>query len=101
MEDFHGCPIIEGTKDSDAHVLYQSNFRVIVTYAMALKDLEVQVKRALLKKGCLVVEKDKDGGDGGTFDVTTPKNSRVHVSMRLCGLVHDQAITQLTYSRDF
>jgi hypothetical protein len=97
--DFHGCPVVEGGRESNAHVLYQSNFRLIATYAMTLEDLDLRVRRALLNNNCLV-EKDTDAGNGG-FDVTTPTKSRVHVSMRQCGLVGDQTITQLTYSRDF
>lgn len=101
---FHGCPIVSASREVP-HLLYRSDFRVIITYAMSLEDLDSRLKRALASKGCRIEEDQRNGALAGSLYVLTGDGTKVNVRLEICGSIDgidgQQKISQLTYSVPF
>lgn len=54
--EFKGLPLPEG---ADRHVLYQSSFRMVATYAMPLAELDNELRKVLNAKRVIVKVDDR------------------------------------------
>ena len=54
--EFKGLPLPEGT---ERHVLYQSSFRMVATYAMPLAELDNELREVLNAKRVIVKIDDR------------------------------------------
>jgi hypothetical protein len=92
--EFHGVFIPEGI---DKRILYTSEFRIIVTYAMSLESLDRELHHILDRKGASVKEDARDNLRG-KLDVVTSANKILHIGMDTCG---GTPFVQLKYWVDF
>jgi len=78
---FHGIFIPEGV---DKRILYQSEFRIIVTYAMTLEELDRELAHILKAKKATIKDDDR-ANLRGKLDIVTVGNKLIHVATDVCG----------------
>ncbi|KOO28294.1 hypothetical protein Ctob_010910 [Chrysochromulina tobinii] len=95
VEDFHGLVMPPG---EEKKILYQSQHRMIATYAMAVEALDHELKHILEKRGSIIKE-DSRRNCCGQLEVVTKGNKVVHMMMDKCS--GSSQFVQLRYWVDF